>query len=184
MVLRGHRASGGRAARCESSLSARPEPARERKRASGLAAANPASVHRRDVARRPARKKSSVGRAGRGYMTAGKLVPDEIDLRDDLRAAATARLPPGLPVGRLSAHHRPGRGPRRDARAGGTPLGRGPGTPRCRKSELFSAQWPRPGRRSSPSDSPALGGLPAIRREPLLNYYCRPAGIVGNVSTV
>ena len=75
-------------------------------------------VHRRHAARRP-RREDRDRRVGRAHMSAGQVGARRNHRRHYPRPAPAARLPQGLPVGRLSADHRPGRGPGRDVgRAG------------------------------------------------------------------
>ena len=94
-----------------------------------------------DMLRARADAKTEVGLKAEQYMSAGQLVPDDVIvgiIRDRL---AASRLPAGLLAGRLSAHHRPGRGPRRDARRAGDAAGRGPRIAGARKRNCSSG-WP------------------------------------------
>ena len=115
----------------------RRRPARRPRRRQGHSGPDPvgearprACRHRRYVPGRRARR-DSPRPAGQGATwTAASSCRTQVDDRDALRASGRARCRAGRPARRLSAQHRPGRGPR----------------PRLSPSRAAASTWPRTSR--------------------------------------
>ena len=83
---------------------------------------------------------------------------------DHRRAVGATGLPKGIPLGRLPADDRTGRGARPDVGREGNSIGCRSGVAGCRGRVVPAAGRSRSGRRHARCDSPAACGLPQANR--------------------